>query len=128
MAHEYTHLVIDEKTKGNYPRWFSEGLAQYVEQSLNYFTTQAPRDKTIMYSFEQLEDNFDQQVDQERAYWQSLQAVTYIIDTFGVEMIDEILVRLARGHRFETILLLLTGHTYESLEYAVFYNTLERIA
>ena len=38
MVHEYTHLVVDELTGGNYSRWFTEGVAQYVEQQVTGYT------------------------------------------------------------------------------------------
>ncbi len=37
MAHEYAHLVMDYITAGNYPRWLTEGVAQYVEREVQLF-------------------------------------------------------------------------------------------
>ncbi|NLB88000.1 MAG: hypothetical protein GX790_02045, partial [Syntrophomonadaceae bacterium] len=31
MVHEFTHLIVDDLTNGNYSRWWTEGIAQYVE-------------------------------------------------------------------------------------------------
>jgi hypothetical protein len=31
MIHEMTHFVLDTKTRGNYPLWFTEGVALYYE-------------------------------------------------------------------------------------------------
>lgn len=42
MAHEYTHYVIDYLTGGNYPRWFTEGVAQWQEKRLTGFAFSNP--------------------------------------------------------------------------------------
>ena len=120
MAHEYSHLIIDEQTKGNYPRWFSEGVAQYVEQSLGYFTIETPeRHREPLYSFWQLEHSFDRQTNQTLAYWQSLAAVRYLVEQHGENIINRIIAQLAQGHSFHTILKNLTGHTYQTLAAAI---------
>lgn len=120
MAHEYSHYIIDAQTQGNYPRWFSEGLAQYVEQSLGYFTTEPPQAQTTaLYNFGDLEKAFDQQSDQSLAYWQSLMAVDYLIHTYGAEIPAQILTALGEGQSFTVILKELTGHNNLTLTQAV---------
>ena len=123
MAHEYTHYVVDCQTNGNYPRWFSEGLAQYVEQSLSYYTIKPPEAQwQPLYDFSQLEKTFDSDVNQTFAYWQSLQAVTYLIDQYGQDIIPQILDQLAKGRSFQTVLKSLTGLSYDTLTQALLNN------
>ncbi len=110
MAHEYTHLIIDEKTHGNYPRWFSEGVAQYVEQSLGYFTTTLPQPENRRFlPFSQLERRFDEAPLQNQAYWQSLEAIHYLTEHFGQNIIAQMLTHLNQGSDFQTALQLTTG-------------------
>lgn len=120
MAHEYSHYIIDNVTYGNYPRWFSEGVAQYVEHSLGYFTTTLPAaSERRLYPFAQLDRRFDQADTQTQAYWQAWLAVQYLTETYGPGIIAQILRQLAQGQSFETILTSLTGHHYTSLENAL---------
>ncbi|MGI6649445.1 MAG: hypothetical protein ACOX5W_10400 [Bacillota bacterium] len=42
ISHEYTHYVIDYLTGGNYPRWFTEGVAQWEEKKLTGFAFSNP--------------------------------------------------------------------------------------
>ena len=110
MAHEYTHLIIDEKTHGHYPRWFSEGVAQYVEQSLGYFTTTLPQPENRRFlPFSQLERRFDEASQQNQAYWQSLEAIHYLTAHYGEAIIGQILTHLSQNRDFQTALQLTTG-------------------
>jgi len=97
LAHELTHLLVDELTKGNYPRWFTEGIAQYVERKVTGFSFAEPYFREIPhYSFEVLESDFDN-LDQRLAYWESLVAVDCIVDRVGEEGLLQLIDALGSG-------------------------------
>lgn len=98
MVHEYVHLVIDQMTAGNYPRWFTEGMAQYVEREINGFMFSVPEAAhENPYTLNELEHDFDN-LDQAKAYWQSLTAVEYIIDKYGDDAPLKIMKMLGKGY------------------------------
>ena len=99
MAHEYTHLVVDYLTRGNYPRWFTEGLAQYEEYKLTGFRFTESRGNLHqeLYSFDELTQNFDYLPNQSLAYRQSFAAVKFLADSYGEEAILDIMKVLSRG-------------------------------
>ncbi len=100
MVHEFTHLVIDDITKGNYPLWFTEGLALYSE----YIYTEYEWGKEIkeekIYTIDELNNNFNN-LDQYVAYTQSFRVVKYMVETYGFENIKEILEKLEDGNTFD---------------------------
>lgn len=102
LAHEITHLLVDQTTGGNYPRWLTEGLAQYVEEQISGFTLEEPSSssKAAVYSFSVLDEGFDNQPDQLLAYWQSFQAVRHLLDNYGRDRMKDLLVRLKEGEQF----------------------------
>lgn len=102
LAHELTHLFIDEATKGNYPRWLTEGLAQYVEEEITGFILSEPsvESKAHPYPFASLVSDFDRQPDQFLAYWQSLQAVRNLLEEYGRERLTGLLAELRQGKGF----------------------------
>src|SRR5690606_30979793 len=38
VPHELAHWLLDQLTRGNYPAWFTEGLAQAVDRAITGFT------------------------------------------------------------------------------------------
>lgn len=106
MAHELTHLVIDYLTGGNYPRWFTEGVAQYEEYKLTGFQLSGPEyaKGQLLYSMEALADNFDSLPDQSLAYWESFAAVRYIVHYYGETALNDIIKELGRGLKFDQAL------------------------
>jgi hypothetical protein len=102
LAHELTHLLVDETTGGNYPRWLTEGLAQYVEEKISGFTLSEPASssKAALYSFSALDGGFDEQPDQLLAYWQSFQAVRHLLEQYGREKMINLLECLKKGEHF----------------------------
>lgn len=102
LSHELTHLFIDEKTRGNYTRWFTEGLAQYVEKTTTGFTLQEPglEERKKLYQLSYMDEEFDGLSNQSLAYWQSLQVVNYLIEEYGMDNMEEFLHLLGKNKGF----------------------------
>lgn len=94
IAHELTHLMVDHLSKGNYPRWLSEGLAQYTEKTLTNYTLPLPEEDTGFVEIEQLETQFDNPEEQLQAYWQAREMVQFLIREYGWDKIMQYLVLL----------------------------------
>jgi len=99
IVHEFTHLVFDYRTNGNYPRWFTEGLAQYVEYRVNGYEWRTASNSLAgnMYSMAELDDNFDTLPDQSLAYRESLAAVRYIAAEYGEAKLRQLIGDLESG-------------------------------
>ncbi len=99
MVHEFTHLMVDELTRGNYNRWWTEGVAQYAERDITGFKFASPfKEKSDLYYYQldNLEKNYDR-LDQSVAYWESLQAVDFIASRYGQDRILGIIDNLSNG-------------------------------
>ncbi|MBC8016784.1 MAG: collagenase [Sporomusaceae bacterium] len=103
MVHEYTHLVFDHLTNGNYPRWFTEGLAQYVEYRVNDYEWQTATNKLDgkLYTMAELNSDFDNLPNQSLAYRQSLAAVRYIAEVYGEDKLHQIINDLKAGQSID---------------------------
>jgi hypothetical protein len=102
LVHEITHYVVDARAGGNYPRWFSEGLAQLMEyRLLNYeWLEEGSSLGSGVFSPDQLEQSFDTLDNQALAYRQALSLVTYLESLQGMGGINRLLDLLARGNTF----------------------------
>lgn len=117
LAHEFTHYVLDYRTDGNYPRWFSEGLAQWVEYELTGYEWIEADLAEQRYSLAELK-KFDGLANQALAYRQSLSFVTFLVERWGQEGLERLLSGLAAGQPFGRALESATGHTPERFEQA----------
>lgn len=102
MVHELAHLMVDEVSGGNYTRWFTEGVAQYLEKQLNGFTFSTPETLTLL-SLDELEQSFDGER-QAIAYWQALQITEYIVAHYGEDSLRDIMAALRQGVRMNKAL------------------------
>jgi hypothetical protein len=102
MAHELTHLVVDYLTGGNYPRWFTEGVAQYEEYKLTGFEFQDATGslQPPFYSMRELTEHFDSMPNQARAYGESLAVIRFIVHQAGEPALYQIIAELGRGLDF----------------------------
>ncbi|MDR3588079.1 MAG: peptidase MA family metallohydrolase [Negativicutes bacterium] len=103
MVHEFTHLVFDHMTEGNYPRWFTEGLAQYVEYKVNDYEWRSPSNSLggKLYTMAELDANFDALPDQSLAYRESLAAVRYIAEVYGDGKLRQVIGALQAGKNLQ---------------------------
>lgn len=118
IAHEYVHLVVDYKTKGNYPRWFTEGLAQYWEREITGFQFDSPEGSLDqeLYPLRNMDRHFDALENQALAYSQSLAAIEYFYLEYGHEKLEELLAELSRGISFSQALMNSTGRNLTQFE------------
>ncbi|MGI6512882.1 MAG: hypothetical protein GX052_03235 [Syntrophomonadaceae bacterium] len=119
MAHEFAHLLVDCLTLGNYPRWYTEGIAQYVEKKITGFELYNPAkyndESAEYYKFTFLEQNFDE-LDPGLAYGQSLQAVELIAAEYGEDMVFQILDYLRKGDGLQQSFAKATGKSFDTFE------------
>jgi hypothetical protein len=118
LVHEYVHLIVDDMTGGNYNRWWTEGVAQYVEKRITGFQFEDPQDVTAgqLYTFQELDKNFDE-LDQQMSYWESRQAVEFIASQYGEEKIYMVMDHLAQGDRLYRAIEKATGIDFEDFAY-----------
>ena len=102
LAHEFTHYTLDYLTSGNYPRWFTEGLAQYVEYNVTGYLWIEPEStlRQRLYTLQELQGEFDRLKNQPLAYRQSYLLFRYMATTYGDERLSDLIGSLARGEPF----------------------------
>lgn len=111
VSHEFSHYVLDYFTNGNYPRWFTEGLAQRVEFQITRYLW-LEKESTLrqrLYSLKELEGNFDALPNQALAYRQSYLLVEFLVERYGEEQLQAVIQRLGSGERFEHAIKATTG-------------------
>lgn len=119
MAHEFTHLLLDYQTHGNFPHWYTEGLAQFEDeritgyewiQSSNNLLTQP------LYTISQLTGSFYHLANQALAYREALAMVTYLHTQYGQHTLQFLDHTLAQGYSFQK------GLSHFGLTYASLYQ------
>ncbi|HHY40465.1 MAG TPA: hypothetical protein GX502_04370 [Syntrophaceticus sp.] len=97
IAHEYIHFLVDYQTRGNYPRWLTEGLAQYGEKKLAGVQTEEGVDLPLRFSLDELNKNFDDSQWQDYCYAVSEDLVGFLIKNYGSDKVPLLLNELGRG-------------------------------
>jgi len=115
MIHEFTHLIVDDITKGNYPLWFTEGLALYQEYDKTGYEWGKDVAHDKIYSINELDNKFNK-LNQYLAYTQSFRVVKYIVEEYGFNAINKILRELEKGNSFNKSFERVTGENIEVLD------------
>jgi len=127
MVHEFAHLMVDEITRGNYSRWLTEGIAQYVEKKITGFEFSYPfvdGRELEYYPFAVMGRDFDN-LNQQVVYWESLKAVEYLTAEYGEEALFLLLENLGKGYGIAQALEKALGVSYEDFEQG-FYKELKQ--
>lgn len=122
MVHEFAHLMVDEITRGNYNRWWTEGVAQYVEKQITGFEFADPfagGNTAYYYELHSLEKNFDN-LNQSVSYWESLKIVEYMADKYGERSLYDILEALGSGQTMQQAVQSTLGISYKTFENDVY--------
>jgi hypothetical protein len=121
LKHELAHSFVNQASGGRCPTWLNEGIAQIVEpKSLGSngrrLTQLFKSENAIPYNA--LEGSFMRfsSVEAVLAYDESLAAVEYINDTYGMSDIQRILQRLGEGSSTEAALRSTIHSDYRQLE------------
>ena len=107
VTHEYTHAVIYDITGPNCPVWLHEGLAQYMERAdvtkadelvLEYYKRyeDIPSLKDFSGGFMSLGEN-----EAYFAYMLSYSGTNYLIKTYGMSFVRDLLIGLGEGKDFD---------------------------
>lgn len=127
MVHEFTHLMVDDITSGNYNRWWTEGIAQYIEKKFIGFQFSDPfigKKKVFYYDLAVLGQDFDR-LNQQVAYWESLQAVEFIVNHYGEDKIYSIMEYLGKGYSLQKAITVSLNTEYQDFCNG-FYAELEK--
>ncbi|MGB9679562.1 MAG: peptidase MA family metallohydrolase [Minisyncoccia bacterium] len=109
IVHEFTHLIVDDIAKGNYPVWFTEGVALLEEYRQNGFEWGKDLSyKGLPYNLEQLTNNFNS-LDESLAYKRSYEILKAITDRYGIEAVKNILFDLGKGDNLSDSFYKITG-------------------
>lgn len=96
VLHEYTHKVVDELTDGNIELWLTEGLALYEEYKYNDCEWAPGFEYERYFDAEEMRAGF-MDADETQVYKQSLDMVRYLIETQGLDKMQELLQLLKSG-------------------------------
>lgn len=110
LWHEFCHVITLTVTKNRMPRWLSEGISVYEERQrdpawgmpMDATFREMTLDEEKLTPFSQLSGAFMNAKSQDDilfAYYESSQAVEYLLDTYGQEKFQGILRDLAAGKR-----------------------------
>ncbi|MDR6225406.1 peptidase MA family metallohydrolase [Desmospora profundinema] len=105
LVHEVAHFYLDRVTGGNYPLWYTEGFAQWVEYDQLGYEWIVPSNRLThqnLYRYEELRDHFDQLDNQALAYRQSFLLVRHMVEEQGIETLHRLHRLLGQGTPFET--------------------------
>jgi len=125
IAHELTHVLVGHLTfscLGDVPTWLNEGLAVYAEGKLDP-TSQTQLDQAIssdqLLTIRSLSGGFSEVPSRAYlSYSQSYSIVKFLIDTFGQEKMNSLLITLRDGTTINDALLQVYGFDIDGLESA----------
>lgn len=123
IVHELTHVLVGHRTfscLGDVPTWLNEGLAVYSEGRLDPISQSqlddAIKNNTLL-SIRSLSGGFSEVRDKATlSYSQSYSVVKFLIETYGQEKMNDLLLALRDGATVDDALQQIYGFNVEGLE------------
>lgn len=117
IVHELTHLLLDYQALGQYPVWFTEGLAQYWEMRLRGYVWQEGGNawRQQPHSLLELTKGFAS-LPESIAYQEALGLVQFLYESVGDSGMQQLLLSLGQRRPFNVVLPQLYGGSWGSLE------------
>lgn len=100
IVHEFTHLIVDDITKGNYPMWLTEGIALYTEYKITGFEWGKDLLIDSEVSLKDLEQNF-QDIRKDIAYRKSFEVINDVSENWGFDKVNMMLNILGEGKNMD---------------------------
>ncbi|OYD07951.1 hypothetical protein [Paludifilum halophilum] len=104
LYHEIAHLYLDKATGGNYPIWYTEAYAQWVEYRELGYEGATPANRLngqSPYRYEDLVHRFEQLPNQSLAYRQAFLLLRTTVERKGEGRLRDLHRRLSRGDSFD---------------------------
>ncbi|MCD4678682.1 MAG: hypothetical protein K8S18_22260 [Desulfobacula sp.] len=110
IEHEAVHHILRKHTRNHIPAWLDEGIALFLSQELpedymNILKQSVSKDVCI--PFEMLEKpftEFDRKL-KTLAYAQSYSMIEYIVETYGWDVIKQMIAAVARKDKIDSVLM-----------------------
>ncbi len=100
VVHELTHLVLDHKTMGNYPLWFTEGVALYYEYKHTGFEWRRDmKQQSKNICIEALHKEFHS-LDERISYRRAFDLIHSLVKVQGEKKLQMLIERLSKGEAF----------------------------
>lgn len=93
LVHELAHYYLDQLANGNFPRWYTEGFAQWVEYDLIGYEWLVPHNilhNEPLFNYDKLSESFDRLHNQALAYRQSFMWYRYLLEEYGEEKMGDL--------------------------------------
>ncbi len=114
--HELTHLIMSDMAGGNYPMWFTEGMALYQEYiNTGFEWGREYKFEDLPYSIQELTDHFAK-LDQFIAYKQSFLLVKTLVEREGRNKVFELLETLKGDVPFDLAFERVYGYSPDQYE------------
>lgn len=103
MIHEIVHLVLDQKLKGVYDLWFTEGVALFYEKKYTGFEWRPDlKEKSADITWKDLKTSF-RMLEEAKAYRKSYDIICGIAEDGGELQLQDMISKMAKGKSFEEV-------------------------
>ena len=104
ILHELTHYFVDIRTNGNYPAWFTEGVALYLEKQLSGFEWgEGVKYNIAPYTVYELAQNFEG-LDCDYAYRRSYEIISEYVKANGLQSLLDTMDKLGEGYSIDYLI------------------------